>query len=251
MYLFGEGGIALIGSIIISIIGIVVLYSTGAFDMKTIGSIISGILWGAVIPIMVWGFRYKIKFRGKIAKYLRLFDPLKGDPDYIDGDRIRHYGSRDQLPSMNALLSIKELRSLEILAITHYLLILNHKDDLKEALERGVKINIHILDPTDTESVTAQAKNYGRKDIKKQIEISLSELGSITHENLSVQKYNGVIGQGIMIAHIDDSLSWIKVETYKIQNSANSRYNEACYKDHNNEFFDKYERDLKTISRPN
>ena len=74
---------------------------------------------------------------------------------------------------MNALLSIKELKSLEILAITHYLLVLTYIDSIKNALERGVKITIYILDPNDADSMSTQTRNYGRRNIKKQIDNAL------------------------------------------------------------------------------
>ena len=105
MDVIDEGWVATIVSIIIIILGGGIIYLTGV-SLSDIGAVVIGILWGSIFPILVWGFRYKIKFRGKIAKYLRFFDPLKGEPDYID-DGIRNYSSRDKLPSMNTLLSIK------------------------------------------------------------------------------------------------------------------------------------------------
>jgi len=201
---------------------------------------------GFYISYSSLGFRYKIKFRGKIAQLLRFFDPLKGEPNYIN-DGIRHYRSRDRLPSMNALLAIKELKSLEILAITHYLLVLNYIDSIKDALERDVKITIYILDPNDIESITTQTRNYGKKNIKTQIETSLAQLNSINNDNLTICPYRKVIGEGIMIAQLGDSLSWIKVETYTIQREANSRTNEACYKKDYEDFFNKGMRELDEI----
>jgi hypothetical protein len=250
MSLIGEGIVSVIGAGVIGIIGFLVLYVTGAYDVKEVGSIFAGILWGSTIPILTWGFRYKIKFRGKIAKWLRFFDPLKGEPEFIN-DGIRHYSLRDKLPSMSTLLSMKELESLEILAITHYLLVLNYIDSIKNALERDVKITIYILDPDDTESITTQTRNYGRKDIKKQIETTLSELYSINKNNLHIQKYRKVIGQGVVKVQLNNSLSWIKVETYVNQTEANSRPAQACYKKDNKDFYDKWERYLKEVTNSN
>jgi hypothetical protein len=239
MRVISEGWIAILAFTIFLVSGFLVLYVTGAYDMKEIGSIIAGILWGTTIPILTWGFRYKLKFRGKIAKYLRFFDPLKGEPYYID-DGIRHYSSRDMLPSMNLLLSNNDLKKLEILSITHYLLILNYKNAIKDALERGVKITIWILDPEDTESINAQSKNYEGKKIREHIEFSMKELESLNNDNLIIQKYRKVIGKGIIIAHFDNpELSWIKIETYVNQGDANTRYSQACYSKDNQDFFDK------------
>ena len=248
--MIGEELVAVIGVVVIVVIGYSVLYMTGAYDMKEIGSILAGILWGTTIPILTWGFRYKIKSRGKIAKWLQFFDPLKGEPDYIN-EGIRHSSLRDKLPSMITLLFKKELESLEILAITHYLLILNYVDSIKNALERDIKITIYILDPDDIESITTQTRNYGRKKIKKQIETTLSELDSINKNNLHILKYRKVIGQGVVKAHLNNSLSWIKVETYVNQADANSRPAQACYEKDNKDFYDKWERYLKEVTNSN
>ena len=113
MRIISEGWIAVLASIIIFLLGWGIVPLTGV-TLSDIGAVIMGILWGSIIPILVWGFRYKIKFRGKIAKHLRFFDPLKGEPDYIN-DGIRYYNSRDKLPSMNDLLSNKDLKSLKFL----------------------------------------------------------------------------------------------------------------------------------------
>ena len=94
---------------------------------------------GTTIPILKCSFRYKIKPRGKIAKWLRFFDPLKGEPDYIN-EWIRHYNLMDKLSNMSTLLSMKELESLEILAITPYLLILNYLDSIKMLLNVTLKL---------------------------------------------------------------------------------------------------------------
>jgi hypothetical protein len=91
------------------------------------------------IIFLTCGFRHKIKYRGKIAKWLWFLDPLKGEPDYIN-ERISQYSLRDKLPSMSTLLSMKELECLEILAITHYLLILNYIDSIKMLLNVTLKL---------------------------------------------------------------------------------------------------------------
>jgi hypothetical protein len=245
MKIISEGWIAAIASITIFLLGWGIVPLTGV-SPSDIGAVVIGILWGSIVSILAWGFRYKIKFRGRIEKWLRFFDPLKGEPNYIN-DGIRYYRSRDRLPSMNALLSIKELKSLEILAITHYLLVLNYIDSIKNALERGVKITIYILDPNDIESITTQTRNYGEKNIKTQIETSLAQLNSINNDNLTIKRYRKVIGEGIMLAQVDDSLSWIKIETYAIQREANSRANAACYKKDNEDFFNNVIRRLNEI----
>lgn len=206
---------------------------------------------GSIFPILVWGFRYKIKFRGKFAKYLRFFDPLKGEPDYIN-DGIRYYNSRDKLPSMNILLSNKDLKSLEILGITCYLLILNYRNAIKNALLRGVKISIWILDPNDIDSINTQSKNYEGRNIKEHIEFSLNELKSLKNDNLTIQTYKKIVGQGIMIAQFDNpELSWVKVETYVNQGDANSRQSQACYVKDNKDFYDTWERNLKEVTNSN
>lgn len=251
MRIISEGWIAILAFTILLVSGFLVLYGTGAYEMKEIGSIIAGIFWGTTIPILTWGFRYKIKFRDTIEKYLRFFDPLKGEPYYIDNG-IRNYSSRDTLPSMNLLLSNTDLKKLEILSITHYLLILNFKNAMKDALQRGVKISIWILDPNDIELINTQSKNYEGRNIKEHIEFSLKELESLKNDNLTIQTYRKIIGQGIMIAHFDNlDLTWVKVETYVNQGDANSRHAQACYVKDNKDFYEKWKRNLKEITNSN
>ena len=101
---------------------------------------------------------------------------------------------------------------------------MNYKNAIKDALQRGVKISIWILDPDDTESINAQSKNYEGRNIKEHIEFSLKELKSLNNDKLTIQTYRKIIGQGIMIALFDNpQLSWVKIETYINQEDANLR----------------------------
>ena len=101
---------------------------------------------------------------------------------------------------------------------------MNYKNAIKDALLRGVKISIWILDPNDVELINTQSKNYEGRNIKEHIEFSLKELKSLNNDKLTIQTYRKIIGQGIMIARFDNpELSWVKVETYVNEGDANSR----------------------------
>jgi uncharacterized protein (UPF0216 family) len=177
---------------------------------------------------------------------LHLYDPFKGFPD-IEKDGKRHYFSRTGLPDLHTLLSIKDLESVEILSITSYLLVLNHIDDIDDALGKEVKITFILLDPEDTEHVEAQSQNYRNRDIRKQIETTIKELSSLSG-NITILTYRKMIGRGIIILKIKNNDNpWIKVEKYPGSTDANSRYNMAWNRKDSPEDFDKNHRDLNKI----
>jgi hypothetical protein len=255
-FIISEALIAILTTIIIVVIGLSVLFITGE-TIANIGTLITGILWGTVIPILVWGFRQKIKFRNQIAKILGFYDPLKGLPDNVVGG-VRSYGSRVGLTDMVTILSIPTLSSVDILSITSYLLILTYSEEIHQAASRGIKFNFSILNPEDVESVDGQTKIYGGKNIRQQLETSLSELCKIKDnltenkkKNITVNTYKGILKKGIVIAHdTDPKFSWAKTERFTVNQSANSRHNEAAYFKDNEDFYNRaveeFERKTKT-----
>jgi hypothetical protein len=86
----------------------------------------------AIIPILAWGFRDRIKL-GKLARILHLHDPLLGSPSWIK-DKRRIYEFRSQLPSLDLILEIKNLTRIDILSISSYTITLEYIESIKKTL---------------------------------------------------------------------------------------------------------------------
>lgn len=199
--------------------------------------------WALITPAILWGLKYENIYRTKLEKILRVHEPAIGFPDYEKGG-IKHYNSRAGLPNVESLLSINNLKSVEILSITSYLLVLTYRNEINAASRRGVKFTLHVLDPDDEKSIKAQTANYRDRDIKTQIELTIKDLESLKGD-ITIRKYKGIIGNGIMILEFNDKVNpWIKVESISPDKGANDRHSIAWYKNENEQEFDRYQREL-------
>ncbi len=182
-------------------------------------------------------------------------DPLKGRP-YNEEMGIRYYSNRDDLPSLDSILKLDSLESVNILSITSAILIVTRKKIIVESLNRGVRFNFLILNPDDNVSVENQKRNYGERDIKGNVQDTLSALREIKNglrnelnQNLSIRLYCGIsIEEGVMIVKTSVKFnSWAKIESYSVGGDANSRSSRACYYHSNKEFFEQYEHYYNSI----
>lgn len=148
------------------------------------------------------------------------------------------------------------MERVSILSITSVLLVLQHKNAIIRTLNRGVRFDFLILDPEDNSSVESQKRNYPGKDIKGQIQETLSELKKIKvglrenlKRNLSIRLYRDMnIEEGILIAkRKKEQDSWLKVETVVVGGDSNSRLNRTAYYRSNEDFFKQYEHKYKDI----
>jgi hypothetical protein len=231
-------------SLVIFVIGVVVMFTT-SLSIKEISSIIVGFIWGMIIPILSWGFRDKIKL-GKFAKILHLHDPLLGSPSWIDKGR-RRYEFRSQLPSLDSILSIKNLQRVDTLSISSYTITLEYIESIKKALNRDVKFNFLILNPEAEQNIKVQEKNYSAgRNLKQQLEQTLytlckekEKLHDDKKGQFVIHTYDDIIRNGIMIVYFyTDDNPWIKVEDYVVGSDPNSRSNQAVYKNDDKDFFD-------------
>jgi hypothetical protein len=159
---------------IIFTVGLGILILVGS-NIKEISSIVVGFLWGNIVPILVWGFRDRIK-SGKLARKLRLGDPLLGFPSWIDKGR-RYYRVRSQLPALDSILSIKNLKRIDILSISCYIITIEYIEKIREAINRGVEFNFLILDPNSQDKLNLQSKNYPTgKNLKQQLQNTITTL---------------------------------------------------------------------------
>lgn len=234
-----EWSFSVILCVFIFIAGLIILVAGGA-STKDIATGVGAFLWGTTVPVASWGFRDKIKL-GRIARILHLHDPLLGSPSWIDDGKIRHYEFRSLAPSIDTILQLKNLKRVDILSISAYILTLLHNDSIKKSLDRGVVLNFLILDP-ESEHVVQQCKNYpSARDLKKQITDALDVLWSDKQqsngENISIRLYNAIIPSGIMVVHLDNDM-WVRSENYVVNSDPNSRPSLAAYEKDNKDFCD-------------
>jgi hypothetical protein len=231
-------------SLVIFAIGVVVMFTT-SLSVKEISSIIVGFIWGMIIPILSWGFRDKIKL-GKFAKILHLHDPLLGSPSWIDKGR-RRYEFRSQLPSLDSILSIKNLKRVDILSVSSYITTIEYIESINKALNRNVEFNFLILNPNAEQNVSIQEKIYPIGiNLKQQLEQTLyalckekEKLHDDKKGQLVIHTYDDIIRNGIMIVYLDtDDNPWIKVEDYVAGSDPNSRSSQAVYENDDKDFFD-------------
>jgi hypothetical protein len=165
---------------------------------------------------------------------------------WIDG------ANRAGLPDIESLLSMDKLESVTVLSITSYILLLEHRDYIRSASGKGVEFTFIVLDPEDAQSVGRQRGNYRERDIKKQIEVTTSDLKNIResgeNRKISILKYRHLTQHGILILKFKNSDdSWIKVEEFPSLSDATSRNNSAWYRKDNEVEFKKYLDELNNI----
>jgi hypothetical protein len=232
--------VAVVFSAIFFVAGLGIIRIAGV-ETKETSALVAGVLWGIMIPLMTWGLKDKKQLGVKLAKLARIYDPLYGTPAFVNG-KIRYYNNRSDSPRFDSLLSMNELTTIDILSISSYVITLVYIDGIKKALDRGVKFNFLILNPTSKNNLKTQANNYpAGKNLQRQINDSLSalrearnELPDDKKENLVIRMYDDIIPKGVLIAHLDnhEDKVWMKIENYIVRSDPNSRSAVAFYKSH-------------------
>jgi hypothetical protein len=218
---------------------------------KNVSGTLGGLFLGGIFTALVYGFRNENEYRIKFEKAFGMYDPAQGFPDY-EKDGKRYYNSRAGLPDIGSLFAMETLESVTVLSITSYILLLSHRDDIINASGKEIEFIFLVLDPDDVETVNRQSGNYRERDIKTQIEVTISDLENIVksggNRKISIFKYTGMIQHGILILKFKYSdNSWIKVEEFPSLSDATSRPNSTWYRDDNEKEFKIYFNELDNM----
>lgn len=227
-------------------------------------AVIISILAGLISIVLFTNFD-NLK-NNRLARELGFYDPLNSDKAIGKKDKIKHYGSEDDLPEFNKILKIEGLKEVKILSITSYVLILRYITYIKRAIENDVKFTFLLLNPNSSYS-ESQGKEFGAgTNLKCQIESVLEELCKIKNsldeskkDKLIIRVYNEEILDSIMIINIDinskfrkflrkpQRLFWIKSTNYKRKSDASDRPIKTIYQHDDKKEYAEFMKDYTKI----
>ena len=162
-----------------------------------------------------------------------------GSPSIVEG--IQKYENRDYLPKLNQLIA-NATETVDMSALSYYLMILDHSNVIKKALKKGTKFTLLILDTNSKEVEkyiqTLENGKYLKQHINSVLEI-LCELKKElkNKDNLMIKTYDSFQKHNIIIIDKDTEYALVKVEYYNFDNPK-TRANKIAYKVDNPDFYE-------------
>lgn len=238
---------------------IIIILATGGLlyfvfrgTVENLISLLTGFGLGLVPKFLPHSIEEKIKSNDKFWRFLRLYDPLRGKPEF-ESNGMRYYKLQSQLPDFKTIMEVKGLKEMHILGLTSEPLLKNSYNRIQKSIEAGIKFNFLILNPKSSH-IKIQSENFkAGEDLEYQINKALGLLSKIKanlpdnfKNNLTVKLYDKQIGQGIMIAYSDKE-SWIKTTIYVIGSDSDCRPSMAGYLADNKKFYTENEKEFNKI----
>jgi hypothetical protein len=199
--------------------------------------ILVGIMLASIPPVIIWGFRGDLNFKGHVIKLQHRKEPIIGIPDNIENG-VRHYRNRSKLPSFADMTSIAR-NNIRMIAITFTTLRLNDFTVIESLLDKGITITFLLLEPKPQYIAIQQHLFIEAKNLENQITDSLKSFCDLKKRypnHVVIKIYDELAPRSIII--VDDD--YIKVEDHPIGSDAQSRPNHAAFKKSNKDFFDLY-----------
>jgi hypothetical protein len=171
-----------------------------------------------------------------------------GSPSIVEG--IKKYENRDYLPKLNQLIANAN-KTVDMSALSYYLMILDHVNVIKKALKKGTKFTLLILDTNSKEvekySQTLEDGKYLKQHINSVLKI-LCELKKElkNKDNLMIKTYDSFQKHNIIIIDKDTEYALVKVEYYIFDNPE-TRANKLAYKVDNPDFYESSLTDYKEL----
>ena len=162
-----------------------------------------------------------------------------GSPRIIEG--IQQYENSDELPKFKELMT-SATETVDMSGLSFALMILQHFNVIKKALEKGRKFTFLILD-VDSKEVEKYSQTFeNAKDLKNHIKSTLEILCELKNDlkdknNLTIKTYDLFQKYGIIIIDKDTENALVKVEQYNFDNP-NTRRNKIAYKVDNPDFYE-------------
>ena len=161
-----------------------------------------------------------------------------GSPRIIEG--LQQYENSDELPKFKELMT-SATETVDMSGLSFALMILQHFNVIKKALEKGRKFTFLILD-VDSKEVDKYSQTFeNAKDLKNHINSTLEILCELKKElkdknNLTIKTYDLFQRHGIIIIDKDKKNTLVKVEYYNLDNP-DTRRNRIAYKVDNPDFY--------------
>jgi len=132
--------------------------------------------------------------------------------------------------------------TVDMSALSYYLMILDHSNVIKKALKKGTKFTLLILDTNSKEVEKYIQTLENGKYLKQQINSVLEILCELKKElknkdNLMIKTYDSFQKHNIIIIDKDTEYALVKVEYYNFDNPK-TRANKIAYKVDNPDFYE-------------
>jgi hypothetical protein len=214
-----------------------------------------------ILGIIYWIFRPKIDYWVESKTSMKRSIPTKimNDEDEetkpIDAsaniEPVHHYNTRDELPFANMLSIAKS--TVEMSAVSFTILTLQHYEDVRSAIARGLKFTFLILEP-NSQYVEKQTEFYhASDDLKNQIEKAISRLCNLQKEypeGVILRTYDSLARYSITIIDRDNTdNAWARIERRPVGSDSNSRSSEAAYRKYDIGFFNQSKDEYDKILR--
>jgi len=154
---------------------------------------------------------------------------------------IQYYNTRDDLPKFKELID-SATKTVDMSALSYYLMILGQSNVIKKALKKGRKFTFLILDVNSKEVDKYIQTLENAKDLKNHINSTLEILCELKKElkdkdNLTIKTYDSFPKHGITLIDKDTENALVKVEYYNFDNPK-TRANKIAYKVDNPDFYE-------------
>ena len=211
------------------------------------------IVFSVGILIIIIDIINRIRHKIKQEKALEIEQPISNNKNEISSlsitkklgspridEGIQKYENRDDLPKLNQLIA-NATKTVDMSALSYYLMILDHSNVIKKALKKGIKFTLLILDANSKEvekySQTLENGKYLKQHINSTLEILCELKKELNKDNLTIKTYDSFQKHNIIIIDKDTENALVKVEYYNFDNPK-TRPNKITYKVDNPDFYE-------------
>jgi len=252
-----------------ALIVIVVGIYGGWWSLSSMPNYIPEVIMLSLIPLLIWGFRKRITQALRTAPSSSprpLENHIAAPPDEsanipiserpievntVQVEPIHHYNTRQELPFVDMLSIAKS--TVEMSAVSFTILTLQHYEDVRFGINRGLKFTFLILDP-NSQYVGKQTESYhATDDLKNQIEKAITRLCDLQKDypdDVIIRTYDSLARYSItIIDRVIAENAWVRLERRPAGRASKARSSEAAYRKNDIGFFnqskDEYDKIFK------